>query len=98
MSSAYSDEFKAEVVERFNGYFEASAGLTASAQQAGEDFCVATSTVLKWAEAAEQMPTPTWGEIRRLRAANAHLHVLAEARAKEIRALEDRLAEAGIER
>lgn len=87
-NGAYSDDFKAEVVERFNGYFSASAALTASAQQAGEDFSVATSTVLKWAEAAEQMPTPTWGEIRRLRAANAHLRMLADARADRIAELE----------
>lgn len=72
-AGGYSDEFKIDVVDRFVGYFEASSTLTAAAASAARDFGVATSTVLSWAEAQEQMPRPTWGEIRRLRAANAHL-------------------------
>jgi len=71
--AGYSDEFKVDVVDRFVGYFEASATLTGAAASAAADFGVATSTVLTWAEAQERMPRPTWGEIRRLRAANAHL-------------------------
>lgn len=69
----YSPEFKREVVDRFVGYFDASSTLTAAAATAGRDFGVATSTVLSWAEDQQRMPRPTWGEIRRLRAANAHL-------------------------
>lgn len=72
-AGGYSPEFKEQVVDRFAGYFEASSTLTTAAAGAGRDFGVATSTVLSWAEAQERMPRPTWGEIRRLRAANAHL-------------------------
>lgn len=71
--SGYSSEFKEQVVDRFAGYFEASSTLTAAAAGAARDFGVATSTVLTWAEEQQRMPRPTWGEIRRLRAANAHL-------------------------
>lgn len=69
----YSHEFRCEVVDRFLGYFAASSTLTTAAASAARDFGVATSTVLTWAESQERMPRPTWGEIRRLRAANAHL-------------------------
>lgn len=72
-AGGYSEEFKREVVDRFAGYFEASSTLTAAAASAGRDFGVATSSVLAWAQDQERMPRPTWGEIRRLRAANAHL-------------------------
>ncbi|MDN5722205.1 MAG: hypothetical protein L0H20_04255 [Corynebacterium sp.] len=72
-SPGYSPEFKQQVVDRFTGYFEASSTLTSAAASSAGDFGVATSTVLTWAEEQERMPRPTWGEIRRLRAANAHL-------------------------
>lgn len=72
-AGGYSPEFKEQVVDRFVGYFEASSTLSAAASGAAREFGVATSTVLNWAETQERMPRPTWGEIRRLRAANAHL-------------------------
>lgn len=95
MSNAYEEEFKTEVIERFCGYFSASATISAAARGAAEDFGVSATTVLKWAEQAGQMPTPTWGEIRRLKAANNHLHQIAAARADRIAELEALLAEAG---
>ena len=72
-AGGYSPEFKEDVVDRFVGYFSASSTLSSAAASAARDFGVATSTVLSWAEDQQRMPRPTWGEIRRLRAANAHL-------------------------
>lgn len=83
LGGGYSHDFKQQVVDRFTGYFEASATLTTAAAGAARDFGVATSTVLTWAQSQERMPRPTWGEIRRLRAANAHLSA-------RLRELEDR--------
>lgn len=76
--AAYDDTFRIRVVDRFLAYFETLTGLTAAARAAAEDFGVAPSTVLSWAESQHRTPKPTWGEIRRLRAQNAHLRARVE--------------------
>lgn len=72
-TSSYSDEFRIKAVDAFVAYFQASSGLTSAARMAAEEFGIAPSTVRTWAEEQGRTPTPTWGEIRRLRAQNAIL-------------------------
>jgi hypothetical protein len=72
-TNGYPQEFRIQVVDRFLEYFAVSSVLSAAARSTSDEFHVASSTVLKWAEAQGRIPVPTWGEIRRLRAEVAHL-------------------------
>ncbi|MDN5726555.1 MAG: helix-turn-helix domain-containing protein [Propionibacteriales bacterium] len=72
-NSAYDEDFKIHVVDRFNAYFVDHPVLTAAARSAAEECGVSVTTVHKWAEEQGRKPIPTWGEIRRLRAENDNL-------------------------
>ena len=67
-TNGYPQEFRVQVVDQFLEYFAASKVLSSAARSTSNEFGVAPSTVLKWAEAQGRIPVPTWGEIRRLRA------------------------------